>query len=380
MGFRIVREPSADYIVKSGANYYAESDINLENILGTTTQDYTATLFNLIYGKIIIDNVIYLVSTKDMQIVGNIANYNSIQNIDDIISLRYAYGNQDGYVIGKGNEVNIEQVDTKSVLIKSGRFVVQGVEVDIDANGIPVDFDDVPQNSDVFVTVYAEVNLDTNSVNIQKVFDTVDYPVIDKGDDLTHITNGTANIEIAHVKISNGSISEIIKVINQIKYTSEMTVENSKKVNNLEIKKDENGVLRIGDIIIPQKKLLWQDSVNVAGNSDTRILSDTSIVNGRLIEVVFKDSNITYSKKFAISQPQSTTPLLQWETNFEFMYDIKVGDGDMIKKTIYFTLKKRTGNSGLFCRSDSIIYAHTNLVENTEYPMCTLIAIYEIIQ
>lgn len=291
----------------------------------------------------------------------------NINNIDDFVPFRYAYGNQDGYVIGKGNEVNIEQVDTKSVLIKSGRFVVQGVEVDINANGEAVDFDDVPQNSDVFVTVYAEVNLDTNSVNIEKVFDTVDYPVVDKGDDLTHITNGTANIEIAHIKLSNGSIVSVNKVIKAIEYS----------LNNT---KDQNGILRAGEIIIPQKKLLWQDSVNVAGNSNTLILSDTRMVNGRFIEVVFKDSDITYSKKFAISQPQSTMPLLRWETNFEFMYDIKVGDGEMIKKTIYFTLKQSTGDSGLFCRSDSIIYAHTNLVRDTEYPTCTLLAIYEIIE
>lgn len=169
----------------------------------------------------------------------------NINNTDDFVPFRYAYGNQDGYVIGKGNEVNIEQVDITSVLIKSGRFVVQGVEVDVDANGISVDFDDVPQNSDVFVTVYAEVNLATNSVSVQKVFDTVDYPAVEKGDDLTHITNGTANIEIAHIKLSNGSILNTDKTINPIQYS-------------LNITKDQNGILRFGDKIIPQEKLLWE--------------------------------------------------------------------------------------------------------------------------
>lgn len=33
-------------------------------------------------------------------------------------------------------------------------------------------------------------------------------------------------------------------------------VENAKKINNLELKLDENGVLKIGDIIIPQRKLV----------------------------------------------------------------------------------------------------------------------------
>lgn len=35
-------------------------------------------------------------------------------------------------------------------------------------------------------------------------------------------------------------------------------VPNAEKVNDLEITKDENGVLKIGGIIIPQKKLLWE--------------------------------------------------------------------------------------------------------------------------
>lgn len=304
----------------------------------------------------------------------------NIRNTDDFVSIRYAYGNQNGYVIGKGNELDITQVDAKNINIGSGRLVVQGVEVDIDANGVNIAFDDLSQTGDVYVSVYCKVNVALNEVVVEKMFDMVDYPVIEEGDDLTEKSSGIANIILAHVHFQNGSILSIEKKVNSIQYTSGITVENSKKVNNLEIKSDENGVLKIGDVIIPQKKLLWQDSVNVAGNSNTLIIPDTSIVNGRFIEVVFEDSNIIYSKKFVISQPQSTMPLLQWETNFEFMYDIKVGDGYMIKKTIYFTLQKSTGNSGLFCRSDSITYAHTNLVYNTEYPMCTLLAIYEVIE
>ncbi len=209
----------------------------------------------------------------------------NINNTDDFVPFRYAYGNQDGYVIGKGNEVNIEQVDTKSVLIKSGRFVVQGVEVDIDANGIPVDFDDVPQNSDVFVTVYAEVSLATNSVSVQKVFDTVDYPVVDKGDDLTHITNGTGNIEIAHIKLSNGSILNTDKTINPIQYS-------------LNITKDRNGVLRLGDKIIPQETLLWE----AADPADEDGYSITSGIE----EIPYTDSFRNKTLKFELSTVRGT--------------------------------------------------------------------------
>lgn len=229
----------------------------------------------------------------------------NINNTDDFVPFRYAYGNQDGYVIGKGNEVNIEQVDTKSVLIKSGRFVVQGVEVDIDANGIPVDFDDVPQNSDVFVTVYAEVSLAANSVNMQKVFDTVDFSVVDKGDDLTHITNGTANIEIAHIRLSNGGIVNVNKTIKAIEYTNNITVknsENSKKVNNLEIKQDENGVLRIGNVIIPQKKLLWSGKTSIESTELGSLIYVCSLpelkYKDTVLEIVVTDRD--YSENYIV--------------------------------------------------------------------------------
>lgn len=211
----------------------------------------------------------------------------NINNTDDFVPFRYAYGNQDGYVIGKGNEVNIEQVDTNSVLIKSGRFVVQGVEVDINANGEAVDFDDVPQNSDVFVTVYAEVSLATNSANIQKVFDTVDYPVIDKGDDLTHITNGTANIEIAHVKLSNGSIVSVNKVIKAIEYS----------INNT---KDQNGILKAGEIIIPQTKLLWETenpitNGEISPNKIIESIEFLDVFKNKILEIVITSRNGMFS-------------------------------------------------------------------------------------
>lgn len=276
----------------------------------------------------------------------------NINNTDDFVPFRYAYGNQDGYVIGKGNEVNIEQVDTKSVLIKSGRFVVQGVEVDINANGEAVDFNDVPQNSDVFVTVYAEVNLATNSANIQKVFDTVDYPVVDKGDDLTHTTNGTANIEIGNIKLSNGSIVEVNKTIKAIEYTNNITVknaENSKKVNNLEIKQDENGVLRIGNVIIPQKKLLWTGKTNIGSNQfnkkidiwGTAELAEKTTV----LEIIVQNSN--YSESYSIklnTSPNLNTNNRRAETTCVISVDPNGPVGDA---TIYVSVIKLFVEAGM---------------------------------
>jgi hypothetical protein len=46
------------------------------------------------------------------------------------------------------------------------------------------------------------------------------------------------------------------KQITDIFENDGVTVKNTKKINNLEITQDENGVLKIGDIVIPQRKLI----------------------------------------------------------------------------------------------------------------------------
>ena len=61
----------------------------------------------------------------------------NITNIDDIIPFRYAYGNQNGYVKDKGNEVGYT-VNGSQFTIGSGRIVLQGVESDISASGVTI--------------------------------------------------------------------------------------------------------------------------------------------------------------------------------------------------------------------------------------------------
>lgn len=186
----------------------------------------------------------------------------NINNTDDFVSIRYAYGNQDGYIPGKG-EISLYMDETHSkIFIPSGRLVVQGVEVDIDADGVELGFTDVPMGT-VYATVYCRVNLATNTTSIETTYDIMDYPEVDKGDDLTEVLNGVANLVIGNVKLENQTIIGILTKIKKIEYTTDMTVKNAMAVNNLEIKRDENGVLKIGDTIIPQKKLIWMGSIQI---------------------------------------------------------------------------------------------------------------------
>lgn len=139
----------------------------------------------------------------------------NIRNIDDIIGLRYAYGNQDGYVIGKGNEIS-HSINGSTFTINSGRIVLQGVESDIDANGVSISVDNVAEMR--YFTVYYKVNLATNTASIESTYDTVSFPNISTSDDLTKTTNGVANLVLYHFTAQNGVIQNIEKVVSKIEY------------------------------------------------------------------------------------------------------------------------------------------------------------------
>lgn len=84
---------------------------------------------------------------------------------------------------------------------------------------------------------------------------------------------------------------------------SGLTAGNSKKVNDIEITKDGNGVLKIGDIIIPQKKLLWSGNqlVNDASGEVTISFSETlNIGDIVIIEVKGTFDRVSRFEKFKI--------------------------------------------------------------------------------
>lgn len=185
----------------------------------------------------------------------------NIKNVDDIIPFRYAYGNQNGYVLGKGSELSYT-INGSSFIINSGRIVLQGVESDIDANGITLTFDNVSQTR--YYTIYYQVNLGTNSVFIDKTYDTAGYIPVEIGDDLTVNSSGISQLELYRLTVTSGVISSVQKIVKHIEYINpDSEVKKAKKaedsdaVNGVKIKVDENGVLNIDGIIIPQNKVIW---------------------------------------------------------------------------------------------------------------------------
>lgn len=140
----------------------------------------------------------------------------NITNIDDIIPFRYAYGNQSGYVISRGAEVS-HTVNGNQFTVNSGRLVIQGVESDIDANGITLTIDSVSETR--YYAVYHEINLATNTSNVKVEFDTATYPNITQGDDLTANSSGIARLVLYNFIAQNGVISGVNKVVKAIDYT-----------------------------------------------------------------------------------------------------------------------------------------------------------------
>lgn len=139
----------------------------------------------------------------------------NITNIDDIVPFRYAYGNNDGFVKGKGNELSYT-IDGPKFRINSGRVVLHGVESEIDANGVSIQIDTI--NETRYYSVYYNVNLATNTTSILSTYDTAGYPVVDKGEDLTTNSSGYANLELYRFTATNGVINEVSKVVKEIPY------------------------------------------------------------------------------------------------------------------------------------------------------------------
>ena len=300
----------------------------------------------------------------------------NINNIDDIVPMRYAYGNQNGYVIGKGNEIS-NTVNGLNFTVNSGRLVLQGVECDIDASGVTIAVDNIATKR--YYTIYLEVNLGLNTATIKNEYDTATYPAIDAGDDLTENTTGIARLPLYRFIATNGVISEVNKVIESIKYINpSITVDNSKKVNNLEIKQNENGVLKIGDVIIPQKILLWE------GSEEADIFSPVSITINNLaigdtIEVEWENSITVASSN--VSGTIRTSSIGTIANNvFIISFPLVVYDGsstgDNTKDTVALNMKY-TGNGVLECYG---AYGSTSSGGVMDGLPATIKKIYKIIQ
>lgn len=227
----------------------------------------------------------------------------NITNIDDIIGMRYAYGNQNGYVIGKGTELD-SVISGVNFTIGSGRVVLQGVECDIDASGFTLSVDPSISTKRYYI-VYLEINLGQNIANIKNTYDTVSYPVLDTGVDLTSDSNGIARLLLYKFTAINGIISDVSKVVNGIQYTNNIKVNNAVNSDNAIVNSDgshggftqnENNVLSTtSGEIIEKKQVLWSGAQIIEAGGEFIFPLSSIPTNGDLIRIRLKSNIIARS-------------------------------------------------------------------------------------
>lgn len=216
----------------------------------------------------------------------------NIRNIDDIVPMRYAYGNQNGYVVGKGSEIGNTVVGS-NFTINSGRLVLQGVECDIDANGVTLTVENVAITK--YYVVYLVVNLALNTAIITSENDLTGYPTINIGDDLTVNSSGISNLPLYKFTANSGVISNVEKVISSVKYIEDSTVKNAENaIKHIDGTytglKDYNGILKTGDESVIKTKLV------IAG--DYQPFYDTNIAERTPITLL--DYGIKFGDKIKI--------------------------------------------------------------------------------
>lgn len=186
----------------------------------------------------------------------------NIENVDDFIPLRYAYANQNGYVIGSGRigtgiDTEAYTINGNTFTINSGRLVIQGIECDINTeHSIVIDVSSTKR----YCAVYLQVNLATNTSDIFVTYDMLGTPIVDAGEDLTINSVGTARMVLFTFEVTNGIISNVVKVVRACEYSIPYKI--------------ENGVLKFKNIIIPQKKYIWEENITVTSLTEITLNED----------------------------------------------------------------------------------------------------------
>lgn len=133
----------------------------------------------------------------------------NIQNTDDFVGLRYSYGDYNGYVDNKG-QMLAYQINGSTFKVLSGRAVVNGVEIDIDANGASITIDNISQTQTHFL--YIRVNLLTMKADL---FDVIGDS-LPTSDDLTENAIGIAYLLLYTFSSTSGVISNVVKKVEKI--------------------------------------------------------------------------------------------------------------------------------------------------------------------
>lgn len=154
-----------------------------------------------------------------------------ITNKDDSRMIRFAYGGIDGVVRGFGKELSYNITGSRFDL-GSGCIVLQGWEVMVDF--WQLDLSTVINTQ--YYTVYLEVDVSSESAAIKSTHQLIDYPVVDKGNDLTVSPMGVARLPLYTFVVTNGRISSVLRKFSFLSYYGERLERIEQRLNQLGFK------------------------------------------------------------------------------------------------------------------------------------------------
>lgn len=150
-----------------------------------------------------------------VKIIRNPSETPNINNTDDFRVIRYAVKNQNGYIPSLMNCDYV--IDGLNFTIKSGRLIVQGVDVDIDADGATVTADEV---ADIrYYTVYLELRTASKTAIVKCISGNDDYPDVPIGaSDTLQFGFVSFDFPLYHFKVEDGQIKDVDKLVKPISY------------------------------------------------------------------------------------------------------------------------------------------------------------------
>lgn len=147
----------------------------------------------------------------------------NVTNRDDAKMVRYAYGGYDGVVKNYGKELSFV-VENNKLKLESGIIVYQGWEVEVDEAGWELDLS-IYNTGIVAIRTYLILNLFNDTVRLGYITNTyyqepnaIEFPEIDKGDDLTKNPFGVANFILYDIVLRNGRLFNYYKRFSTIDY------------------------------------------------------------------------------------------------------------------------------------------------------------------
>lgn len=271
---------------------------------------------------------------------------------DDIRAFKYGSFNN-GVLKDYLQECEYE-IKSNTFFIKSGEIFIDAEQLDIDANGKEIEIVDFSGVN--YYSVYAEIDLtdyNNQTGDIKATYSSITYPSIDKGDDLTLINNGIARLELYRFEVNSGRISNVQKMFDMVE-------------KNAEIKMNNDGLLTMGDIIIPQRIKIGE-AINDSFTATKLVVilsKNVPLKTGDLIEIEI-EPQISSSPNGIQNSSFSNYTSTQIPKRIFKKYIIDEEDVYSLKDNIYSSMETITkyGNTigmiiynlSMICYSDSVV-------------------------